>query len=329
MGNYNPMREGTGIVYHYTSLNTLFNILDGVKDEKFIFHATNIFSMNDPTEFIHGFKQLWAILPKIENDLYNLIRNKSHSYNIEEIYLDKKYRLSNMWNSMNGSNRGWIKAYVETIRRTYDSPFVVSFSCHDDFLPMWSTYGDNGNGTAIGIEIQDYYIKTKRDDGTFLYDFTRIDENELRSIMVSYEQVTIDHLLAKFARINIGNYLRTIPEPDINNETLLCLQMKALDNIVKLASALIKNKAYKYEAESRLISYKEDIRDVNFKISPTKKVLPYIKIGIPMSKLKKIVIGPCCNYNEVKLALKTRFVQLGIPLKDEDIIKSKVPYRVV
>ena len=329
MVNYNPMREGSGIVYHYTSLNTLLKILNDVKDEKIYFHATDIFSLNDPTEFVHGFRQLWALLPQIENDFYSIIRKNPQSFNIEEVFLDKKYRLSNMWNKMNGSNKGWLKTYVEAMHQTYDSPFVVSFSCHEDFLPMWSTYGDNGNGIAIGLDIQDFYIRKESVDGTVLYDYTRIKDKELRSILVSYEKISINHPFAIYVRFYIGSYLRTIPKPDVDDKTLLCLQMKALDNITKLASALIKSEAYKYEEESRLIYYKHDINDVNFKISPSKKILPYIKVDIPVSKLKRIVVGPCCNYQEVKSALMTRLGQAGIPFINKDIVKSKVPYRVI
>lgn len=99
-------------------------------------------------------------------------------------------------------------------------------------------------------------------------------------------------------------------------------------SITILASAMIKNTAYRYEEESRLVSFKQDENDVKYKLSSTKKLLPYIHVAISTSKLKKIVIGPCCDYNNIKFALKKRLEQLGIPLKDEDIEKSIVPFRI-
>ena len=322
------IKEGNGIVYHYTSLETLLKILDGTKDNQFLFHGTDIFSMNDPTEFLHGFTELWSILPVIENELYQSIKNAPQTYNINESFLDNKFRLSNMWKRLNESNDSCLKTYIETIHKSYVSPFVISLSCNGDCLPMWVTYGDHGYGVAMGMDIQAYYKKRSLDDGTTLLDFTSYDKRELHSILVTYDKISINHPLAIYARFYIVKYLRSIPALNIDDESLLKLQMNALDSITILASAMIKNMAYRYEEESRLVSFKQDENDVKYKLSSTKKLLPYIHVAISTSKLKKIVIGPCCDYNNIKFALKKRLEQLGIPLKDEDIEKSIVPYRI-
>lgn len=327
MNQYKLIKEENGIVYHYTSLDTLLKILDNLKENQFIFHGSDIFSMNDPTEFIHGFKQLWFLLPKIEDELYTSIKNSPQSCSINDSFLDNKFRLSNMWKRLNDNFDSFLTAYVELMHHSYASPFVVSFSCHEDYLPMWSTYGDQGCGVAIGMDIQAYFSKKLLDDGTTLLDITNYDERELHSILVNYGEISINHPLAIIAKNYISNYLISIPSLDIDDEALLFLQMNALDSFTKLASAMMKNEAYKYEEESRLVSYKQDVNDVKYKISPTKKVLPYIHVAIPTSKLRKIVIGPCCDYNNVKFAIKKRLEQLSIPIKDEDIKKSTVPYR--
>jgi len=329
MGKYKIFKEGDGIVYHYTSLDTFMKILDGVDNGKFIFHATDIFSKNDPTEFYHGFKQLWDLLPEIENDYYSFIKSDPRVFKIDHKFLCDRYKLSNIWNNLENGNDDWIRAYIEEIQRSYRSPFVISFSCHEDYLPMWSTYGDKGMGIALGIDVQDYYKKIIQDDGSLLFDFSKIDQNELRSVLVSYDDITIDHFLAKYIRIQIGEYLRLITRLDIKYKDLLYYQLKYLDDITNIASALIKNKTYEYEEESRLVANKEDIKDVHYKISPTKQILPYIHVGIPTSKLKKLVIGPCCDYNNVKNASKIRLKQLGIHLEDGDFVKSNVPFRPI
>lgn len=329
MGEYKLFKEGDGIVYHYTSLDTFMKILDGVENEKFIFHATDIFSKNDPTEFYHGFKQLWDLLPKIENDYYSYIKSDPRAFKIEHKFLCGKYKLSNIWDNLGDANEEWPKAYIDEKQRSYRSPFVISFSCHEDYLPMWSTYGDKGMGIALGIDVQEYYKKVIQDDGSVLFDFSKIGQNELRSVLVSYDDITMEHFLAKYVRIQIGNYLRMISSIEINDNDLIYYQLKCLDDITNIASSLIKNKAYEYEEESRLVANKEDIKDVQYKISPTKKILPYINIGIPTSKLKKLVIGPCCDYNNVKNASKIRLEQLEIHLADGDFVKSKVPFRSI
>lgn len=329
MREYKLFTEGSGIVYHYTSLDTFFKILDGVKNKNFTFHATDIFSMNDPTEFYHGFKRLWDLLPEIENDYYSYIKNNPMVFKIDYKFLCDRYRLSNIWKNLEGNNDEWLKAYIEEMQRTYRSPFVISFSCHEDYLPMWTTYGDKGMGIALGIDIQEYFTKNIQDDGTILFDFTKIGQNELRSVLVSYEDITMEHFLAKYVRIQIGNYLRQITSIDIKDKDLIYYQMKFLDDITHIASSLIKNKAYEYEEESRLVANKKEIKAVQYKVSPTKKILPYIHIGIPTSKLKRLVIGPCCDFNNVKNALKTRLEQLEINLGDGDFIKSTVPFRLI
>lgn len=323
------IKEGNGIVYHYTSLDTLLKILDGIKDDQLIFHGSDIFSMNDTSEFIHGFRQLWSLLPQIENDFYTSIKEAPQSYIISESFLDNKFRLSRMWDKLNGSKNSWLKAYVESMHRLYASPFVVSFSCHEDSLPMWSTYGDQGHGVAIGIDIQAYYVRKLLDDGTTLFDFTSCNEKEMHSILVTYDKISINHPLAIIAKKCIGYYLKSIPAIDVDDEILFHLQMRALDNITDIASAMIKNEAYKYEEESRLISYRKDMNDIRFKVSSKKNIVPFINVGIPITKLKKIVIGPCCDYLSVMNAIKVRLEQKGISLKDDDFLKSTVPYRLV
>ena len=81
------------------------------------------------------------------------------------------------------------------------------------------------------------------------------------------------------------------------------------------------------EEESRIIYEKQDIRDIKFKITPSKKILAYIHVGIPVSKFKRVVIGPCNDFQATKISLRTRFEQLGIYLADDYFVRSKVPYR--
>lgn len=322
-------KEGDGIVYHYTSLDTFLKILDGFKYEYIIFHGTDIFSMNDPTEFVQGFIDLWTLLPQIEDTLYRHIKEAPHDYNIKMNLLDDKYRVSNMWKIMGGDDESWLKAHVEAMHQSYNTPFVVSFSCHADYLPMWTTYGDDGKGVAIGVEVQDFFKRIQLEDGSFYFDFTKIDTNEYRSLLVSYDKITINSILAKYAWFQIRNYLEEISAIDFDNDSLLLYQSKALDNIVQISAALNKNEAYRYEKEARLISFKQDIREVKFKVSMKKNLLPYIRIGIPVNRLKRIIMGPCCDESSVKNALRVRYKQLGIPFDEECIVKSEIPYRAL
>lgn len=94
-----------------------------------------------------------------------------------------------------------------------------------------------------------------------------------------------------------------------------------------IASALIKNKSYSYEEESRLLFERLGIKDVKFRADTNKNIIPYIVVDVPVKKLKEIVIGPRCDFKSTKMILNTRFKQLGIMINDECIIHSEVPFR--
>lgn len=329
IGKKNYIRQGSGVVYHYTSLDTFLKLLDGIKYGYFRFWASDIFTMNDPTEFYYGFEKLWKLLPAIEDNLYKRIRENPDDYQINTTFLDNKYRLSNIWKRKYNIKevKEWLPEYVDMLHEIYKTPFVVSFSCQRDFLPMWSTYGDSGKGVALGIETQSFYVKRKLPDGKYIFDFTRNDPTELHSLMVTYKQVTIQHPLSFFFQRNLCNYLKSISSISADPESLDKTQMDVLDNMFIIASALIKNKSYSYEEESRLLYDRWRMKDVKFRTDANNNIIPYIYVGIPIGKLKEIIIGPRCNFKKVKQALMIRFKQIGISLCDENILKSNVPYR--
>ena len=323
------LKEGSGIVYHYTSLDTLFKMLDGINNDYLQFHASDIMSMNDPTEFIIGFNKLWKLLPQIEDDYYDLIKNDVNHFQISLKTLDEKFRLSRIWNveGQEKSEKKVIHDYINLMHKSFRLPFVISFSCQKDFLPMWSTYGDKGYGVALGIDIQSYYIRKKDENGKTLFDFTNYNEAEPHSLLVSYESISTSHSLALYAKSLIRSYLLKIQDFIDEDNKIEKAKKETIYNTFTISSALIKNKVYSYEEESRLVCNCNDYREVKFKMNSHKEVTPYIYVNIPVSKLKEIVLGPCCNEESTTLMLTTRLKQLGIELPKNAISKSCIPYR--
>ena len=320
--------ENSGIVYHYTSLDTFMKLLDGVQSGKFMFYGSDIFSMNDTTEFRYGFEQIWDILPNIENELYGNVKKNVDNYDIDIRALNQKYRISRMWGKNDDSKSDeWLGEYIKIMHESFKSPFVISFSCQKDFLPMWSTYGDRGRGVSLGIDVQAYYEKIPRRDGTFLLDSTRLTEPELRSLLVSYDKITMKHPLILYIKMQLIYYLQRLMQVIGNEEELINIQLDTLYNIMAYASALIKNDAYSYEKESRVIVISGSIKNVKFRINES-RMIPYIQIGIPVSKLKEVILGPNCDYDTVKHALITRFKQIGLDYNDNIIVHSEIPYRI-
>jgi len=328
MKSKNVIRRGTGVVYHYTSLDTFMKILDGIKDGYITFHGSDIFTMNDPTEFYHGYKTLLDFLPQIENDFYNKIKSGQFVLDVDTRALDDKYRLSESWDKDNYSTeQEWIYAQIKELHESYKTPFVVSFSCQRDFLPMWSTYGGKGHGVALGIDVQPYYIFKTDKNGEMIFETRNDNENEIKSLLVSYDTISLQHPITSYIRLELKSYLQKLSRKINNNEPINELQRNTINYILYISSALIKNKVYSYEEESRLIMFISSLKDVHYKINGTQKVIPYIQIKISIEKLKKLVIGPCCDFESTKLMVKTRLKQLGLSFPDDVFLKSNIPYR--
>ena len=121
------------IAYHYTTIETLFEMLKNVEwnkqlEERYLkFWASSIYAMNDPQEFMLGYKILQdSLLPKIEKKL-----------KIRDSYL----KLSNLAQIFGyNDNNKWNKELIEQIYTKHEIPFIVSFSNNKDFLSMWKAY---------------------------------------------------------------------------------------------------------------------------------------------------------------------------------------------
>ena len=119
------------LLYHYTSMNALFEILKDVTPAKngnppvntIKMRATHAHFMNDPVEY----RYLTDILIKVikEGDLFA---------QSDETQLGDK-----------------IKQDILIMDMMDGVPPVFSLSKHRDELPMWETYGLSGKGVAIGF----------------------------------------------------------------------------------------------------------------------------------------------------------------------------------
>jgi hypothetical protein len=295
--------QTTNIAYHYTSIDILLKLLDGIKDDHFVFHGSYILNMNDPTEFKYGFKQIIEILPKIEDEL--LVENKD--------------RLSRVWNDDDIR-----EMHLQMMCRTFRLPFVVCFSNNRDHLPQWGMYGDKGRGVSLGFDIQDYYRIIRLGSNVFL-DMTNNDEIKLRAIRVSYKHISNRHSFVTAIKLFYKKYLTQIS--DIEDEKTKCnLKLDTLSLIAYFLSSLIKHKAYSYEAESRVLYPCLSSSDVMFKMNSRGQLTPYIDVGIEKKRLKKIIVGPCCDYDSTKLMLEAKLNQIG--LNHIKILRSEIPYRL-
>ena len=130
--------ENNTFVCHYTSVESLFAILEGYRIKREFgvipFRASNIYKTNDPREMTLGFDAVKRILPQFEE-------NVKYNVGLSDVY----------------QNMAFEKRCIESMgqKPTRDTimggtiPYTISFSCKEDFLPMWSMYGNGGKGVCL------------------------------------------------------------------------------------------------------------------------------------------------------------------------------------
>lgn len=83
---------------------------------------------------------------------------------------------------------------------------------------------------------------------------------------------------------------------------------------------IYKHKKYEAEGEYRII--KHQIKP-QYRLADNKQV-PYIKVNVPISCLKRIVVGPCQTSSEVIMRIKSFLWTKGM---DIEVVLSTIPYR--
>ena len=262
------------------------------------FWASSIYSMNDPQEFVYGYRFLQeSVLPDIEKELG--IKNK-------------ELKLSKLCQTLHQNN----KDLINMIYEHHDIPFIVSFSKKEDYLPMWNAYAKRGKGVCLCFNNFDYEI----DD---IYNLDNININPyLHAKDVTYG--CVDDAIKNAVLVL---YKREIEK--IANEDEVARKQKMLSLFATLAvtiSPYHKHKAYEYEDEVRLVQFKESEIDVKYRVSKSGRLIPYIDIPIELKYLNKIIIGPCADSSAIMRELRY-ILRERIGNKEIQVIPSEVPYR--
>ena len=290
-------------VYHYTSLEIFFKLLDGIKDDSFIFYASRISELNDKSELLLGFKKFWRLLPTIE----------------KELEIDKKeYRLSSLSN--NGDFNGLPQIIYNRLINSQHIPFVISFSNDKDSLPMWSLYGNSGYGVALGFNIQ---FNISKNQSRF-FDMTKFDPSRPCSVRVSYGGLTKNSIIYNYVKLLYSMYYNRIN--GIKDEKkIIKKQIELVEDIGITASVLLKHQSFSFEKESRYYCKVYDDNLIKFRINSKGNIIPYTEVKIPISMLKKIVIGPCRDINNINDIISFRLKQKK--LGNIKIVNSNIPFR--
>ena len=144
--------------------------------------------------------------------------------------------------------------------------------------------------------------------------------HRLHAMDVSYGKID-DEVKNVAARLYKEYYLRYKDISDIQQRTQMMLNY--LVALIVVFSAYLKNGAYQYEKEVRLVKFKEDDKDVHYRIGKNGQLKPYIDVKVNLNYLEKVIVGPCADSESVIRELKNQLRRYGI----DNITPSNVPYR--
>lgn len=287
-----------GLIYHYTSIDVLHNILTNYRKEgsnDFIeLWASSIYLLNDPLEMLKAPDIILSVLLDLEKTL-----------NIED-----SLKVSSAFEKDIDS----IKECFRKLLKRDKYLFIISLSNNKDTLPMWSMYTNNGKGVCLcfdkGILVD--YFKQNQDLQTELnpvsYDFNNL------------ELSTIDKLKALYQE-----YISEMADDCIVDKESVIDGFRY--NFMRVLAPLYKDSVYRYEGEERIICTQQRHDDtIDFRVSSNGYIIPYRRIKIPAHSLKSVIIGPSYNYDLIEDGLRQEIILSDVKI---DLEKSKVNYRSI
>lgn len=273
------------VLYHYTTMNSLCNILNGIENKGTEEHPCYFFKlwftcvtyMNDPLEEVF-FKQ----------SLYYAFEN----FQKLNCLVDKRDELQIAFTGL-GLNRG--------------DGYAVSLSENHDSLTMWRAYGSNGQGVAIGFDV-----------------------DKLANAVLSFEK-------CKFLKMDyksLNEFIVTFTEEDVQNayDAIEIEEERGAINLPVFESLYdkyqqVKTDAYKEENEWRIV-FNDDIYKKKSFRERNGLIIPYYEVELPLEVIKRFVIGPCAEQDLSKRFLDSMlfYKAHGLKKNEMEIFLSQVPY---
>lgn len=183
--------------------------------------------------------------------------------------------------------------------------YVVSLSKAEECLPIWTTYGNNGNGVAIGFNEE--RLTKWLEEHAYPHDYCIYDQTLFRS--------KLDEEIPQYysgKRLS-GSFSKVYAQ--VSHDSLVCL--------------LLKNPAFCYEEEFRIAKYVDPRypdKDQIIKFRERNGILvPFIELKLPYDLLDCIMLGPTNNYNTNKVTVNLLLTYRG--LGNIKIKCSSIPYR--
>lgn len=297
--------EENPFVYHYTSIEALFAILEGYRQKKCFglpFRAHCIYNVNDKREMELGYETVKKILPQYE-------AGQPNSKHLSDVYQKGEYEKKCIEQFSEKPSDGQINMG--------NVPYTISFSCKRDFLPMWSMYGNDKKGACLKFDLC-RLIEANHSQKCFVY-YDGDEDNLIETYFLP--------LLYEFFISSRSNPMSI--EDKIEELSMLC----------ESVSPFIKSGDWAYEQEFRFVYNKHyspiplDLDEIHediireFLIHGYEKtrVIDYVTLPIPASALEEIIIGPSADYHVVEHILKNELKECMI--NNVEITPSSVQIR--
>lgn len=292
-------------IFHYTNAGTLVGMLKNTSKNNGLmtFWASHTSYMNDPKEIEYGIEKMWEVLPDVER----------------ELSVPKAQRITKL-------NREELDKFISDRRIDENSVtnlYSVSFSKSFDSLPMWSMYGQNGNGICLGFdvaELKDFLMSKTMKYLEITYGIGEDieDSQTVKNTMDNWKEYV------KFSYRNSKEFFEENIDRTISNwqrEIAIYKYMALLDTV----PGNIKNPAYKYEEECRIYCRESDhkvfFRDRNGLL------LPYVETELPLSALKLVAIGPTADKNRQMMSVAKLLKEKVKNFDTLTFYSSDIPYR--
>jgi|GEM_PF-697198 len=193
---------------------------------------------------------------------------------------------------------------VEQIKSNINNNHSISLSTQCDELPLWSMYGDGGNGVMLVFDcdqLLDIY------DGRLQYCIYKDSKYD-------------DSFIQTMANLNLGKQFEKLD--NTTKQYVVCV-------VFMMYCSIIKNKKYEYEQEVRIVGcgnkfFDKSSKEIYYRYS-NNRVIPYVKEYLPKQSLKKVYLGPLANIELSQNTLKEFLDSKGF--NHVDVCTSEIPYR--
>lgn len=282
------MNDNPDTLYHYTSIDGLEGIITEGK-----IRATNIFYLNDQSEFHHATDFLKQALTHFNKDYCT--ENPSHNQMMEKIFLNA---IEDIYSKIHQNyTRHLQPPELQKNERTAPDIYTCSFTNDKgNSLSQWRGYCKNG-GFSIGFK----YDNLKRITSNAQDNNAPLKTQLKKCIYERKEKIGLisSLFIETLSRIKdkIGS-CNTISENDVL-QTSSGFIFEALKMI-----PLLKDDAFKDEQEWRIATSESKLSCIKFNINKEQALLkPYINIDLPKNDndgiiIDKIYISPPEYVNE-------------------------------